>query len=201
MAGVKMDQASNLDLVYNLAQLLKERVGATRRLPVETPLLALYSEDGDRVEAHDLKGEVKVTRLTDGLLVQGDIEAQVALECSRCLDDFLLPVDASLEEQFQPSIDIESGHPIKRAEFDLDDNIFMLDPNHLMDLTEPIRQALLVALPMRPLCREDCKGLCSVCGANRNFVDCGHVEEQTDSRWAGLRDLDIADFPADRNMN
>ncbi len=196
-----MDQASNLDLVYNLSQLLKERVGATRRLTVETSLLGLYNDEGEMVEAHEVKGEVKVTRLTEGLLVQGDVNAQVALECSRCLDDFLLPVDARLEEQFQPTIDIESGHPIKRAEYEQDDNAFMLDPNHLMDLTEPIRQALLVALPMRPLCRDDCKGLCSLCGANRNFEDCGHVDEQTDSRWAGLRDLDLADFPADRNMN
>ncbi|MEO5951737.1 MAG: DUF177 domain-containing protein [Chloroflexia bacterium] len=196
-----MDQASNLDLVYNLAQLLKEQVGATRRYAVETPLLALYDDDGNLVEAHDLKGEVKVTRLGDGMLVQGDVLSQVALQCSRCLDDFMLPVDARLEEQFQPSIDIESGHPIKRAEYEQDDNAFMLDPNHMMDLTEPIRQALLVALPMRPLCREDCKGLCSICGANRNYEDCGHIDEQTDSRWAGLRDLDLADFPADRNMN
>jgi uncharacterized protein len=196
-----MDQTSNPDLVYNLSQLLKERVGATRRLEIETPLLTLYDDDGNAVEARDLTGSVKVTKLTDGVLVQGDIQAQVALQCSRCLEDFPYPADAGLEEQFQPTIDIDSGHPIKRAEYEQDDNAFMIDPNHMMDLTEPIRQALLVALPMRPLHSEDCKGLCPICGANRNNVDCGHTGEEPDSRWEGLRDLNLADFPAERNMN
>lgn len=196
-----MDHIVNNDLVYNVAQLLKERVGATRRLPIETAHLALYDDDGSAVEANGLKGEVKVTRLGDGVLVQGDVKAQVSLQCSRCLDDIILPVDARLEEQFQPTVDVVTGRAIKRAEFEQDDNAFTIDHNHLMDLSEPIRQALLVALPMRPLCREDCKGLCTVCGANRNRTDCGHVEEHIDSRWEGLRDLDIADFPADRNMN
>jgi uncharacterized protein len=196
-----VDRSTNNDLVYNVAQLLKERIGSTRRLPIETSFLALYDEDGNSVEAHDVTGEVKVTRLSDGVLVQGDVEAQVAVQCSRCLDDIRLPVDARLEEQFQPTIDVETGHAIHRAEYEQDDNAFMIDPNHMMDLSEPVRQALLVALPMRPLCREDCKGLCPVCGANRNRTDCGHEEEQIDSRWEGLRDLDIADFPTDRNMN
>ncbi len=196
-----MEHSVNNDLVYNVAQLLKERVGSTRRLPIETPLLTLYDEDGNGVEAHDVKGEVKVTRLSDGVLVQGEVEAMVALQCSRCLDDLTLPVDARLEEQFQPTIDVETGYTIHRAEYEQDDNAFMIDSNHLMDLSEPVRQALLVALPMRPVCREDCKGLCPVCGANRNYVDCGHEEAQVDSRWEGLRGLDLADFPADRNMN
>ncbi|MGA7731036.1 MAG: DUF177 domain-containing protein [Chloroflexia bacterium] len=196
-----MDQSPNIDLVYNVAQLLKERIGSTRHLPIETSLLTLYDDDGNGMEAHDVKGDAKVTRLTDGVLVQGDVEAQVALQCSRCLDDIRLPVDARLEEQFQPTIDVETGHAIKRPDYEQDDNAFMIDSNHLMDMTEPVRQALLVALPMRPLCREDCQGLCLVCGANRNRTDCGHEEEQVDSRWEVLRDLDLADFPADRNMN
>lgn len=201
MVSEKMDPVTNDDLVYNVAQLLKERIGAIRHYPVETLLLALYDEDGNAVAAHNLKGDVKVTRLSDGVLVQGDVQAQVAIQCSRCLEDASIPVDARLEEQFQPTIDVETGQAVRHEEPEQDDNTFMIDPNHLMDLTEPIRQALLVAMPMRPLCRDDCKGLCPVCGANRNRVDCGHEEEVVDSRWEGLRDLNIADFPADRNMN
>lgn len=207
-----MDNVPNSDLVFNMAQLLKERVGATRRLEFESPSLMLYDEhngeeDGDyehdsgRLEARDLKGNVKVTRLADGLLVQGDVRANAQLECSRCLDDISLPVDASLEEQFQPTVDVETGRPIKRAEYEEDDNAFMINANHLMDLTEPVRQALLVALPMRPLCRVDCKGLCPECGVNRNYTDCGHKPDTTDNRWEALRELDLADFPADRNVN
>src|SRR5207237_7588498 len=100
------------------AQLLKEPVGSTRKLHLSTPLLQLGSEteDSGSLEAHDLNGEVKVTRMSRDLLVQGDVEAQVTLICSRCLDEFTLAVDASLEEQYQPAIDVEHGRPIQRAD-------------------------------------------------------------------------------------
>jgi uncharacterized protein len=199
-----MEDNRNPDLVFNVAQLLKERVGSTRRLKLESPLLTLYNEDeGEEgtLEASDLKGEAKVTRLGDGVLVQGDVEANVHLQCSRCLEDISIPVDARLEEQFQPTVDVETGKAITKVESDEDDTTFTIDSNHMMDLTEPVRQALLVALPMRPLCREDCKGLCVECGANLNYVDCGHRQEESDSRWEALRALNIADFPVDKNAN
>jgi len=200
MVGVKMEHSPNLDLIFNVAQLLKEHVGAVRYLPVETSALSLYDDDGNHMDARNLVGEVKVTRLGDGLLVQGDIRADVDLRCSRCLDDITVPVDARLEEQFKPTVDVETGRAIKHEEQEEDD-AFTIDNVHQMDMSEPIRQALLVALPMRPLCRENCRGLCPVCGANRNNTDCGHHEEPMDSRWEGLRELDLADFPVDRNAN
>jgi len=201
-----MENSTNNDLVFNVAQLLKERVGSTRRLSLETSSLSLYEEDGtdheqDSVEARNVRGTAKVTRLNDGVLVQGDVEADVQLQCSRCLDDISLPVDASLEEQFEPTVDVETGRAITRPEEQEDDTVFQIDANHLMDLTEPVRQALLVAIPMRPLCKEDCKGLCVVCGANLNHTDCGHQQNGPDNRWEALRALNISDFPVDKNAN
>ena len=197
---------SNGDLVFNVAQLLKERVGATRKLHFDSEDLVLDVEAGeaagDALHAHALRGDVKVTRLTNSLLVQGDLNADVTLECSRCLDNFALPVDARLEEQFFPTIDVETGAPVRRAEFEQDDLSFEIDANHLMDLTEPVRQALLVALPMKPLHSEDCKGICLQCGANLNEMDCGHADEPVDNRWTGLRELRLEDFPpATDNVN
>jgi len=199
-----MDNKTNYDLVFNVAQLLKERVGSTRELNLESPSLKLDDENGGEegtLEARDVKGNVKVTRLGDGVLVQGDVKANVQLQCSRCLDDISLPVDARLEEQYQPTVDVETGRPITRSEDEVDDTVFKIDANHMMDLTEPVRQALLVAIPMRPLCREDCKGLCLECGANLNYVDCGHRQVASDNRWDALRALNIADFPVDKNAN
>ncbi len=192
----------NTDLIFNMAQLLKERVGATRKLHFDTALLAL-DEAAERangvLEAHNLRGDAKVTRLGDGLLVQGDVLADVLVECSRCLEEFSVPVDAYLEEQFQSTYDVDTGHAVHRAEPAADDTAFQIDQNHLMDLTEPVRQALLVALPMKPLCREDCKGICAECGANLNEGDCGHKAEKTDDRWAGLRVLNLEDFSSSNN--
>jgi uncharacterized protein len=189
------------DLTYNVAQLLKERVGSTRMLDVSVASLPLYEEGGEGLAAHDLNGLVKATKLNDGVLVQGDVKAFVHVECSRCLTDIDLPVDARLEEQFRPTVDVDTGRAVQQSAADEDDMVFDIDANHMMDLTEPVRQALLVALDMRPLCREDCKGLCPECGANRNEVDCGHEQVVEDNRWAALRDLDLAEFPVDRNTN
>ncbi len=203
--------SSNPDLIFNVAQLLKEPVGATRRLDLETPELVLYDETGNRaaqgqaqgqakIEAHKVGGNVKLTSLRINVLVQGDVSADVPLECSRCLDIFDLPIEATLEEQYQPTIDVYTGAPVS-PEDSLEPNelVFNIDTNHMMDLTEPVRQALLVALPMKPLCREDCKGICPQCGANRNETECQHTEEKTDDRWSGLRSLRLEDFPASEN--
>jgi uncharacterized protein len=194
---------SNGDLVFNVAQLLKERVGSTRKLHIDTPNLVLDAEpgEGEVLHAQRVRGDVKVTRLADSLLVQGDIDADVLLECSRCLETFTRPVDARLEEQFLPTVDVDTGAPVRREEFEENDLAFDIDPNHLMDLTEPVRQALLVALPMKPLHSEDCKGICLQCGANLNEVDCGHSDEPVDDRWTGLRELRVEDFPAGDSVN
>ncbi|HKP53432.1 MAG TPA: DUF177 domain-containing protein [Chloroflexia bacterium] len=197
---------SNPDLIFNIAQLLKEPVGSTRRLELVTPELTLYDETGNgstqgqaKIEARRVEGNVKVTTLRDAVLVQGDVSADVGLECSRCLEMFDLPVEATLEEQFEPTIDVYTGTPVRRAEDEHNDTAFEIDANHMMDLTEPVRQALLVALPMKPLCREDCAGICTQCGANRNETQCGHTEETVDDRWSGLRSLRLEDFPASQN--
>src|SRR5689334_1001019 len=99
-----MDTAHN-DLTYNVAQLLKESVGSTRNLKINTPDLVLSDEsidpdDPTRIEAHNVHGDVKVTRVSHDLLVQGNVSADVDLECSRCLDDFSLPVTGKLEETY-----------------------------------------------------------------------------------------------------
>ena len=199
-------ERTNSDLIYNVAQLLKEQVGSTRRLSLDTPELVLddgssLGDESGELVACALDGQVKVTKLRDGVLVQGDVEARVSLECSRCLDRFEMAVDAGLEEQFQPTIDVETGAPVRRGDDAETEGAFEIDANHLMDLGEPVRQALLVALPMKPLCREDCKGICPQCGANLNETDCGHTDEEEDNRWASLRELDLADFPTGERQN
>ncbi|HET9494481.1 MAG TPA: DUF177 domain-containing protein [Chloroflexia bacterium] len=195
-----MDSTNN-ELTYNVAQLLKERVGSTRKLDVSIETLPLYEDGDEDLDAHDLEGTVKVTNLGEGVLVQGDVKAIVHVQCSRCLTDINLPVEGQLEEQFRPTVDVETGRAVQRQSYEVDDTAFDIDANHIMDLTEPVRQALLVAMDMRPLCREDCKGLCPECGANRNDVDCGHEQVVEDSRWAALRELDLSDLSTDRNKN
>jgi uncharacterized protein len=110
-------------------------------------------------------------------------------------------VEAKLEEQFRPTVDVETGRAVQHQSIDEDGTDFEIDANHIMDLTEPVRQALLVAVDMRPLCREDCKGLCPECGGNLNEVDCGHEPVVEDGRWAALRELDLGELSGERNNN
>ena len=194
------------DLIFNVAQLMKEPVGSTRKLDITIPRLELSdgSEDngGLPLIATGVEGQAKVTRLSHDLLVQGQVSAHVGLQCSRCLDEVVVPVKGTLEEQFQPTVDVETGRPVRREAYEEDDTAFEISGNHEMDLTEPVRQALLVAVPLKPLCREDCKGLCPQCGANWNNGLCDCPTETMDNRWAALKELRLEDLPAgESNLN
>ena len=199
--------APNSDLVFNVAQLLKQPVGSTRKLDLDSPALALDDAvDGEHgtgpLDARQLTGRAKVTRLGTGLLVQGDVAAEVEVECSRCLERFTMPVEGTLEEQFEPTVDVDTGAPVNKADYEVNDEAFDIDSNHMMDLSEPVRQSLLVALPMKPLCKADCKGLCPQCGANWNEGPCDCRSEAVDERWSGLRELRLDEFPAgDTSLN
>jgi uncharacterized protein len=199
-------ETSNPDLILNVAQLLKEPLGSTRKVDISTPELQLSEQGvepgGQTLQAHNVRGKAKITRLSKDLLLQGKVVGDVDLECSRCLDAFSLPVEGTLEEKYQPSVDVDTGRPVHREPFEEDDTAFSVSPSHEMDLTEPVRQALLVALPLKPLCREDCAGLCPYCGANLNEGPCDCEPDTEDDRWAALRELKLEDLPAgDRNLN
>jgi len=197
---------SHIDLSFNVAQLLKEPVGAIRKLDFGTDLLVLSDrsidpEDPTLIDARDVTGQAKVTRLSQDLLVQGNVTANVRLTCSRCLEEFMLPVQGTLEEKYQPSVDVVTGRPVQRALDEEDDSAFSINAAHEIDLAEPVRQALLVALPIMPLHSPDCAGLCPVCGANLNEGPHTHESDDVDNRWAGLRELRLDDFPADNGQN
>lgn len=198
-------ETKNDDLICNVAQLMKEPIGSTRKLELNIPELVMSDEAAGAdaaLRARDLLGNVKVTRLSKDLLVQGQVAANVLVECSRCLEQFWTPVEGKLEEEFQPTIDVETGRSVHREEYEQDDAVFLITANHEMDLAEPVRQSLVVSLPLKPLCREDCKGLCPQCGANWNEGACDCETESVDNRWEALKKLQLRDLPAgDGNLN
>ncbi len=137
-------------------------------------------EGGQWVHVH---GEASGTNV-DGryVLVTGKVFGTVELECSRCLTVF----EQVLEAPFEAQCDIRTfqllaeGLPIDEGE-----EITAIFDSNSADLWELARQALIVQLPMRPLCREDCKGLCPYCGANLNETTCD-CQPPADPRWAAL---------------
>jgi len=171
-------------MIYNVAQLLKALVGTTQVVDLdETDTLDL--EDEAVKLAGSVKGRLRMRRTNQGILVDGPVEALVELECVRCLASFTRPIAFQLEEQFYPTIDVLTGLSLPESDNEL---IFPIDPNHQLDLREAIRQNLLLALPMQPICKEECAGLCPHCGKNLNEGPC-NCPSPVDDRLSVLGDL------------
>lgn len=173
------------DLTFNVAGLLKEPVGATRAYELEGPELAL----DEHTNATDVRGQARLLRIRSGVLAEGEVSADVTLECSRCLEPAATRVEAAFEEEFRPPVDILTGAPVELLEGESEEDFSRISEKHGLDLTETVRQSLLVAVPYSPLCRPDCAGLCPECGADLNVEDCGHTRQAGDARLSGLAAL------------
>jgi len=118
--------------------------------------------------------------------VEGKIKADVELECVRCLQ----PVEKSLDVPFSAAfVTAENYTQAKEAQLQADDLEVSIFEGDKIDLTELVREQILLALPDQIFCREDCKGLCQKCSANRNLIDCSCEEKEVDPRWAALKNL------------
>ncbi len=135
----------------NVAQLLKEPVGSTRDYELDEPVDITGNGVGTQV-----KGKVRLTRTNRGILVRGTVNTGVEVTCSRCLSQFRCPLTFTIEEEYFPVIEVNSGAPLSPPD---EPGSFIIDEHHILDLTEAIRQYALLAMPMKPLCREDCTGL------------------------------------------
>ena len=131
---------------FNVAQLLKAAPGASREYELDEDITGI---DQDLDVSAPLVGKVRFLRLGEGILVTGQLRTRVRMPCRRCLTDVEAPVELHLEEQFRPSIDIISGRPIPLE--DGQDEAARTDERHMLDLTEVVRQNLVLALPVSPL--------------------------------------------------
>ena len=166
---------------YNLAQLLMEPIGSTRDYDVDDSFTG--PEDGtDRA-----RGWIRVIRTHQGLLVRAKLETQVRLTCSRCVEEFEYSSVFTMEEESFPTIDPATGRKADRLEGDEGD--IYLDDQHVLDMSEVVRQYVLTGVPIKPLCREECPGLCPECGTNLNEEKCRCIAVPMDPRWGSLAEL------------
>jgi len=127
---------------------------------------------------HDppLHVELLLEALVDGIHVSGTVRGTAELECRRCLREIVSPIEVDLHEVFSyPG----EGEP---------DEVYRVADEQI-DLEPAVRDALMLALPLNPLCTTECRGLCSTCGADLNETDCGHSQDPVDIRWTGLEQL------------
>jgi uncharacterized protein len=165
----------------NVSTLLQEPVGSRREYKFDEA--ADITGDG---KEYGVQGECRLLRTRRGILVKCSLDSEIELTCGRCLSQFRHPLKISFEEEFLPTIDIASGMPLPQTD---DAGAFTIDERHILDLVEPARQYTLMAVPMKPLCKADCAGLCQKCGNNLNQGDCGCPDEEIDPRWSELTKL------------
>jgi uncharacterized protein len=173
---------SYVAMQYNVAQLLKERTGARRAYHLSGSGLVLEEIPGGAA----VDGDVEFLRTQKSILVKGRLEGDFETTCSRCLIRFHVKAPLVLEEEFFPLIDLATGSKLPKPD---DPAAFTIDEHHVLDLWEPVRQSLIVAVPMRPLCRPDCAGLCPECGADLNVGPCEHAGRASETGREDLRAL------------
>lgn len=163
------------DTRFHVAQLLQEQIGAVRQRPIALDELPL---DDDLI-ARDVAGTARLTRIPTGILAKGSVTATVELECIRCLEPYDQTVAAEFADEYRPTIDIATGAELTPSADGTDDDYFSISDLHLLDLRESIRQAIVLELPMAPLCRDDCPGL----------PEAAELESDVDDRLAVLSRL------------
>ncbi len=134
-----------------------------------------------------VQGHLRVTNSLQSVLVQGRVEARVALECGRCLTGFDQRLAVKVETTC-PLGYFVNGPEDEHFDAELDEEALDFFDTTCLYVDELLRQCLLVELPLAPLCRKECKGLCPSCGIDLNVDRCA-CNEPTDARWNQLATL------------
>ena len=165
-------------LTMSVAELLG-RPGEYRDVRLSEPLGGVRTALA-RLTEEPISGDLRAESVIEGILVTGTVSGTTIVECARCLTEFDSRAQAELCELFVPP-----GHDVRESG---GDDTYRITGTEIA-LEPMLRDAMTLALPLHPLCRADCKGLCAQCGADLNDGDCGCVEDESDPRWAPLEEL------------
>jgi uncharacterized protein len=152
-------------LRLNVGFLIKSPIGTSRDFHFEFPNIHIPPD----LDLYDFVGVVRIGRTPQGLLLQGNFQARIPAECVRCLIDFQQVLESEFSElyAFSSRSISESG--------------LILPEDGKIDLEPLIREYMLVEIPINPLCKTDCKGLCLVCGADLNEMTCEHQMDNSNA--------------------
>lgn len=197
-------------MYFNVAQLLKEPTGATRSHELADNICEL---DPELNTLSPLVGKIQMLRTHSGILVSGELSVGLRITCNRCLAPIVMPVRFNLEESFRPLTEVRTGRYIHPDDFEgeadnLTDEALLISEQHILDLSEVVRQGIWLSLPMYPTC--DASGLNGCPDKEQNSIGVTPIFEsadldkmspdeidepppdnQIDPRWAALLDLTI----------
>jgi uncharacterized protein len=143
----------------------------------------------DDAEPAEIKVSVELSLENNAVFASGHLRGKATVACSRCIGPVALVVDEDFAITFLPHPDSVDGEgDVELAEDDLD--VASHDGNEV-DLTDVLRDHVVLSIPYAPLCREDCKGLCAQCGADLNQGACACPPVESDARWFALKNLKL----------
>ena len=128
----------------------------------------------------------KVRLAGNEVFVNGHVETRAKIECDRCLRPVETPVNADFSLEYISGSEYESSEAAELTEAEMSVSVF---DGQAIDVDEMVKEQILLAVPTRMLCREDCKGICPECGTDRNTGDCSCATSDIDPRWAALKNL------------
>ncbi len=157
----------------NVGFIVHQEVGYKREFPFEFEQVQI----SDDLDLRQFKGAATIGRTPQGLIVQANFSAETSLECVRCLNNFDYNLKWNLTELY-------AFNKKSVSESDL----ILPDDAHI-DLQPLIREYALLEVPIKPICKPTCKGLCAECGEDLNLTDCGHKDIAEESPFSALKDL------------
>ncbi len=158
-------------LQLNVGFLLKENVGYSRQMDFEIPLL----EVADDLDLSNFRGSVLLIRTAPGIYIQGKLKGDHPAECVRCLTEFPQTLTADIKQLYD--------FPAEPA------SEFAVAETGILDLAPLVRELMLISMPIRALCRPNCKGLCPNCGQDWNEGACDCEKDEINPQFAVLKDL------------
>jgi len=164
----------------NVLPELRQHMGSVTTAVVDEKQVRL-----DDLQLETLRGSLTLLRTDRGLLVSLDGAARMHDRCARCLTEIENDIGIAFEEEFVPTTDPNTGAHVR---VQLEDDAFRIGADFVLDLRAALREYLLMAEPLKPLCRPDCEGLCPSCGANLNEASCV-CPQDGDARWGALAAL------------
>lgn len=148
--------------------------GLSRTVRVHGSIDGLGSEVATLKTDEAVQGDLLLESVVEGILVSGTLTSTLALRCARCLKEFERPIVVEVNELFALAPEPD------------DDDVYAIDAEGWLGPEQMARDSLGLELPFSPLHNEDCLGLCSVCGGDRNLGECPGDHPQVDPRWADL---------------
>jgi len=167
-----MDKQHPSRLRFNFGFLLEAKIGTSRTIELDYPTI-----DVEDITLTPLVGTIFATRTSEGIYISGNLNTATDVVCDRCLIDTEAPVSVSLEELLY--------YPPKSAP----PKELTVSEEGYVDLAPLVRELTILELPIHPLCKTDCLGLCQDCGTNLNENECDCVYDEIDPRLAKLKEL------------